>query len=122
MPDNDVSAQIVQAMQKYSEEVVKGIEDGLTSVADEARDKLRETSPRRTGKYAKGWKVQKQEKNGSISLTVHQTGKNAFLTAILENGHRTKKGTFVPGKPHIEAVEQWAAEAAVKAVEKAVKG
>ena len=122
MSDRSFSEQLTQTMQQYSAQVSKGIETALYAVADEARERLRSTSPRRTGKYARGWKVTNREGCGTISMTVHQTAKNAPLTHLLENGHRTRNQRgWVKAQPHIRAVEEWPEKEAVKAIEKAVK-
>lgn len=110
-------------MQQYSEEVAKAVEKALTETAEEARKKLAAASPKRTGKYARGWKVTKAEQYGEITVKVHQSGRNANLTHLLEKGHRTrsKKG-WVKAQPHIAPVEEWAQSEAEAAIEKAVKG
>lgn len=76
-------------------------------VAKEAAEKLRSTSPKRKGKYAKGWKVTRQKD----SLIVHNAT-DYQLTHLLENGHviRNKKGTYgrTTGNKHIKPVEEWA--------------
>lgn len=120
MSDRSISDQITRAMQQYSAEVSKDIENALSAVADETRDRLRSTSPRRTGRYARGWRITKKAGDGTINLTVCQTAKNAPLTHLLENGHRSKRG-LVKAQPHIADAEAWAADQTVKAIERAVK-
>ena len=88
MSDNSFADQLTKAMGQYSEDVSKAIEDSLTSVAEEACERLHSTSPRRTGKYARGWRTSKYVGDGKISFIVHQNKKNAPLTHLLENGHR----------------------------------
>lgn len=119
----EISIEITKAMQQYSGEVAKAVEQALTETAEEARKQLAAASPKRTGKYARGWKVTKAEQYGEITVEVHQSGRNANLTHLLEKGHRTrsKKG-WVKAQPHIAPVEAWAQSSAEAAIEKAVKG
>lgn len=110
-------------MQQYSGEVAQAVEQALTDTAEEARKKLAASSPRRTGRYARGWKVAKSAQFGTFTVELHQGSKTASLTHLLEKGHRTRnrKGR-VKAQPHIAPVEAWAQQAAEAAVEKAVKG
>lgn len=122
---DDFSAQLLAAMQTYTADVQTGITDAVTLVGNEAKRRLRETSPsgRRKGskKYRSGWRTSVQTKNGVISVVVHN--RQYQLTHLLENGHRKRNGKgFVPARPHIAPVEQWAETEAIKAIEKAVKG
>lgn len=119
----EIYIEITKAMQQYSGEVAKAVEKALTDTAEEARKKLAAASPKRTGKYARGWKATKTEQYGEITVKVHQSGRNANLTHLLEKGHRTrsKKG-WVKAQPHIAPVEAWAEDAVMQAIEKAVKG
>ena len=121
--DRDLSKQIVQAMTQYSDAVKAEIKSSMESIGDTALQKVKAGSPKHTGKYRRGWKLDTKEDAGRISFTVHQSKKNASLTHLLEDGHRTrsKKG-WVKAQPHIRNVEQWAADAVTKAIEKAVKG
>lgn len=119
----EISDEITKAMQQYSGEVAKAVEQALTETAEEARKQLAAASPRRTGRYARGWKVKKTAQFGEFTVEVHQGSKTASLTHLLEKGHRTrsKKG-WVKAQPHIAPVEAWAQAAAEAAIEKAVKG
>lgn len=122
---DDFTKQLLTAMQTYNSDVQTGITEAVTAVGNEAKRRLRETSPsgRRKGskKYRSGWRTDVQNKNGEISVTVHN--KQYQLTHLLENGHKKRNGKgVVPAQPHIAPVEQWAESEAIKAIEKAVKG
>ena len=121
--DRDLSTQIVQAMTQYSDAVKAEIKSSMESIGDTALQKVKAGSPKRTGKYRRGWKLDTKDEAGRISFTVHQKKPTYRLTHLLEDGHRTcsKKG-WVKAQPHIRNVEQWAADAAARAIEKAVKG
>ena len=123
MPDQELSIQIVQAMEQYSDAVHAEIRAGLQTVGETALKKVKAASPVRTGKYRRGWKLETDDAGGLLQMTIHQSKANASLTHLLEDGHRTrnKKG-WVKAQPHIRAVENWAEHETEKTIEKAVKG
>lgn len=102
-----VAIQMKQILDEFDEKVNKVLDEAANETADEAADKLRNTSPRKSGEYAEGWTV-KREGHGDV--IVHNT--HYQLTHLLENGHviRNKKGTYgrTSGKKHIKPVETWA--------------
>lgn len=107
MANASPSIQMKKLLDEYSKEVQDALDDSIKEVSKEAVSKLKSTSPRKSGKYARGWGV-KEEKNGAV--VYNKT--NWQLTHLLENGHivRNKKGTYgrAPAYPHIKPVEEWA--------------
>lgn len=78
------------------------METAIKETATETVMKLRNTSPVKTGSYAKGWKV--GTRRGSDYIVHNAT--DYQLTHLLENGHviRNKKGTYgrAPAHKHIK--------------------
>lgn len=106
-----VASQVGKILDEYSVEVKRATNNSMDVVAKEAVTKLKNTSPKRSGKYARGWTVKRERGSGGINTeTVHN--RVYQLTHLLENGHivRNKKGTYgrVPGIKHIAPVEEWA--------------
>lgn len=123
MARNDISEQIVNAMSQYSDEVKAEIQAGMKSVADTALSKVKASSPHRTGKYRRGWRMTVETKGNTVSMTVYQKSPQHRLTHLLEEGHKKRGGSgFVAAQPHIREVERWAEQEALKKIEKAVKG
>lgn len=112
-----VRVQMKNILDSYQEEVQKAMDASLKEVPKQAAQKLKNTSPRKTGKYSRGWSV-KNEK--SRAIVYNRT--NWQLTHLLENGHviRNKKGTYgrAPAHPHIKPVQEWASEAIVQDIER----
>ena len=76
-------------------------EEDIQATADSVVKDLKDTSPRQTGKYAKGWTSDMHhDAAGSPYVRIHNA-KKPGLTHLLEHGH----GGPAPAKahPHIEA-------------------
>lgn len=102
-------------MAEYGEDCKKVITECAKEVGKEAADRLKQTSPSRSGAYAKSWamSVLPQAKS-KVHVVVHNMDRYR-LTHLLENGHVSRNGTgrtfgFVEARPHIAPVEDWAAE------------
>jgi len=109
-----VEQQMDKILTDYSKTVIRETDEAFETVSKEAVQKLKNTSPKRTGKYARSW-TKKTEKGGSLKTdTVVIHNKVYQLTHLLENGHvvRNEKGTYgrTNGIKHIAPVEEWAAD------------
>ena len=105
-----VTAQMKELLDEVNEDVKKATKRNIDSVSKESVQKLKNTSPRKSGSYAKGWGVKRQ---GEMDVVVHNRT-DYQLTHLLENGHviRNKKGTYgrTHGIKHIAPVEEWAVD------------
>lgn len=122
---SSITVQMDKILDSYSREVQEATNKAIDSVAKESASKLRDTSPRKTGDYAKGWKVKKERgRDGIQTVTVHNKT-NYQLTHLLENGHvvRNKKGTYGRTRPikHIAPVEEWAVDERPREIEERLK-
>lgn len=114
---NELTKEVTKALQQYTDEVEKGIEEAGTKVAKNTVKNLKKTSPKETGSYAKGWRVAKVKGKRIIhNKTDYQ------LTHLLENGHAKANGGRVAARVHIRPAEQKAIEEYVEEVEKVVRG
>ena len=80
----------------------KDWEDIKEEVAEDTVSNLKQTSPKKTGKYAKSWKVTKK----GTKYIVHAKPPYHRLTHLLERGHAKVNGGRVPGKVHIAPAEE----------------
>lgn len=105
-----VAAQMKELLDEIDTDVKRSAKDNIGRVAKESVQKLKNTSPRKDGDYAKGWAVKKE---GDMDAIVHNKT-DYQLTHLLENGHviRNKKGTYgrTNGIKHIAPVEDWAVD------------
>ena len=118
------SVQLNSVIDGYSKELARATTNAMDDVAKESVKTLKQTSPKRKGKYARGWTIKRQRgSNGVPTITVHN--KVYQLTHLLENGHRivNKKGEWgrVNGIKHIEPVEQWANNELPRRIEEALE-
>ena len=107
-----VAIQMGRIMDQYSKEVKEVTDEAITQTANESRRKLRNTSPKKTGHYDRGWSIKKVKgRNGISEVTIHNKT-DYQLTHLLENGHviRNAKGKYgrTNGIKHIKPVEEWA--------------
>lgn len=100
---------IKDILNDYSEEIQEAITEEAEKIAKSGANKLKATSPKRTGRYAKGWKVKVVKGKGFINTTIYNST-NWQLTHLLEKSHviKNKNGTYGMSKPqvHIAPVEE----------------
>ena len=96
----------------YLPEVVKAMEKVIPQVAKEAAKKLKAESPRRGGKYAKGWAAKTDKTRISVGATVYGKSGTYQLAHLLEHGHAKRNGGRTPAIEHIKPVEEWAIDKA----------
>lgn len=111
IPVDDLSSAVMDALKEYSGEVMDAIRASVKEQAAQTAQELRDTSPKRTGKYARNWKSKvAYESKDDIRMLVYNGGKTYRLTHLLEYGHDiVVKGRVIghaPAKPHIRQAEQ----------------
>lgn len=108
-----ISVQMEKIMDAYGDQVKNVWDVSVSRVSREAVQRLRNTSPKKTGSYARGWSLKRVKSRGSgvTDIIVHNRT-DYQLTHLLENGHviRNKKGTYGRTRPikHIAPVAEWA--------------
>lgn len=103
--------QISEIFDEYDRNMKRKVNNSVDKVGKESVQKLKDTSPKKTGDYANGWRLKRERGNNGInSVTIHNATEY-HLTHLLENGHviRNKKGTYgrTSPKKHIAPVEQY---------------
>lgn len=98
-------------LRELGTDVSGALDEAITEVGKEAVNKLKETSPKKTGDYSTSWKFKKNAKGQSGALEAKVYNEQGNLTHILEFGHPIVSHGTVVGhaapKPHIEPVNEW---------------
>lgn len=96
-----VKNQLEDILSEYSDEVNEVVEEEIEKEARALVERLKSDSPKKSGKYAKSWKVYtiSNERSRKSKLIYNEKGQ---LTHLLENGHVTRNGkTRTKAYPHI---------------------
>ena len=115
---NTIESQMADILKEVAANIDEAIEEGLKVAPKLCTQQLRANSPKKSGDYAKGWRI-KRENKGLKTATVYNATMPG-LTHLLEKGHviRNKKGEYgrAPAHPHMKPAE----EAAVKLFEETI--
>ena len=109
-------------MKWYYGEVVEAGYEVIPQVAKEAAAKLRKQSPRRKGKYAKGWASKNEKGRLRVVSTVYGKPGTYQLAHLLEHGHAKRGGGRTKAEVHIAPVEEWATKEAYDRIMDKVQG
>lgn len=117
------------AFEKIFADYVGVVSDDVKAAAKKAASdcvkELKQTSPKKTGAYAKGWQAKKEAENAS-GVTYRVRNKTRYyLTHLLEYGHPIVRGGKVVGRAkaiaHIRPAEQKAENEFIELIKKGVK-
>ena len=107
---SDMSKVLNDFLMNYCEDIQEDVEECVDKITKEARDELKETSPRgkgnRANPYHTGWSVKLQKKGKNQYHKVVWNKTNYQLTHLLEFGHSTRNGGFTKAIPHIRPIEE----------------
>ena len=119
---------IKDILNEYSRDIQEGMTESANKVAEEGKQKLKATSPKRTGSYKKGWRVNKRSGKGFVHNTIYNAT-DWQLTHLLEQEHTIRNqygtwGTYNPqasGTIHIAPVEKECIDKYQRDVEEIIK-
>lgn len=117
MAEFDLEKAVGDILAEYSVDVSKAAETAITAVTKEATKKLKQSAPRRTGKYAKGWANKVDKGFMTVEAVVYGKTGTYQLAHLLEHGHAKRGGGRTAPIVHIAPVEEWA----VSEVQKRIK-
>ena len=117
---NNSILDITDILTEYSSDIQEEITQAAILVSKEAQSELKNTSPKNTGKYRKGWRVKTEKGKGYVECIVHNAT-DYQLTHLLEKPHLKRNGGMTTPKVHIAPVEQRAVKQYERDVEKIIK-
>ena len=114
--------EIGDILDDYVTEITEDVNTAALTTGKDTRAELRQTSPRRTGAYAKGWDTRTTQDpiNKALTVTVYNKAKPR-LTHLLENGHAKVNGGRVRAIPHIKPAEDKAVDEFVRLTKEAIE-
>ena len=112
-----LSDEIAKLLSEYEAEIVKNTDACGKAVANAAAKKLRQTSPKRTGKYV----TREKGAFGENAKYIVHNKKRYRLTHLLEHGHVTANGKRTRAIPHIKPVEEQVIREYEKQVREAIE-
>lgn len=114
---------ISKILESYTNDVQESICEAAINVANEGKNKLRNTKNTyhvRTGKYNKGWSVSKEKGNNYIKTRIYNKT-DYQLTHLLEHGHVTRNGGRTKAYKHIGPVNDYCINTFESTVEKIIE-
>lgn len=111
----------MKELRQYSDELNEEIKADTLKVAKETVKQLKETSPKKTGAYAKSWSQKESVKGTHVSKRVVYNKDHYQLTHLLEKGHAKKNGGRVQAYPHIRPAEEKAIKNLEEEIVKSIK-
>ena len=119
---DQLAAEIAKGLAEYSQDVVEKVNVSSERIGKEAVKRLKQTSPKRYGNYAKSWAMKTEPEVGQPhKRIVHVKAPHYRLTHLLEYGHAKVGGGRVEGRPHIGPAEEEVIREFTREVEEAIK-
>jgi hypothetical protein len=119
---DQLAAEIAKGLADYSQDVVEKVNASSEAVGKAAVKRLKQTSPKRYGKYAKSWTMKTEKAIGQPhTRIIHAKAPHYRLTHLLEYGHAKVGGGRVEGRPHIRPAEEMVIREFMAEVEEAIK-
>ena len=119
---DQLAAEIARGLADYSQDVVEKVNVSSDKVGKAAVKQLKQTSPKRHGKYAKSWTMKTEPEVGQPhKRIVHVKAPHYRLAHLLEHGHAKVGGGRVEGIPHIRPAEEEVIREFTREVEEAIK-
>ena len=102
---SDLARAVQKELEDYVERSTETVKAVVEDSTKEAVNELKQGSPKKRGKYARGWTATAtKETNLALTKTIHN--RTPGLTHLLENGHAKRGGGRVEGIRHIAPVEE----------------
>jgi hypothetical protein len=119
---NKLAAEITESLKVFTTEVVEAADEAGERIGKEAVKKLKISSPRDSGFYAKSWSLKTIKKTGVPDVNIiHVKAPHYRLAHLLEHGHSLRSGGRTKAQPHIAPVEEEAAQEYINAVKDAIE-
>lgn len=119
MSQMNLDAQVRKILDEYAGGITEAVKTAVPKVARQTAKKVKASSPKRSGKYAKGWASKVEQTRYGADAVVYGKHGTYQLAHLLEFGHAKRNGGRVAGQVHIAPAEEWAVTELEKAVREA---
>ena len=107
---SELQKSVMDYLEDYKEDIDEDVIEVVDEVTKQAKDELKQTSPRgkgsRNNPYYRGWAVKLSKKRTGVYHKVIWNRTNYQLTHLLEFSHATRNGGRTRAMPHIRPVEE----------------
>ena len=122
---NDFGAALQKILDDYGDNFTEKMRAAVLEVANIAKQEVKAGSPKKTGKYKRGWAVKEDAVSRLRTEAIVHNRTRYQLAHLLEKGHALKKGGRTIGQVapivHIQPAEEHAIKNMEKAVEEIAK-
>jgi len=107
---SELQKSVIDYLEDYKEDIDEDVIEVVDEVTKQAKDELKQTSPRgkgsRNNPYYRGWAIKLSKKRTGVYHKVIWNRTNYQLTHLLEFSHATRNGGRTRAIPHIRPVEE----------------
>lgn len=100
IPIDKLADELVQAIKEYTDDVEMGVRKAVDKTAREVLKEAQSLAPKRTGEYAKTFKITKDDGYGTTERIIWNK-KHYRRVHLLEFGHAKVNGGRVQAYPHL---------------------
>ncbi len=97
---DQLADELVAAIKEYTDDVAAGVAKKVDETAKKVLQEARALAPKRTGEYAKTFKITKDDGYGTTKRIIWNK-KHYRRVHLLEFGHAKVDGGRVPAYPHL---------------------
>lgn len=117
----NLGAEIAAILSDYTREVQEAITADVVEVAKDTKNELKNTSPKLTGSYSKGWTTEKVVQTESRIVYRIKNKTDWQLTHLLEYGHAKPGGGMTRAIPHIDPADRKAREKLLRKIKESIQ-
>lgn len=116
----DWEKELISALKDYTNDVAEGVKKAATDIGKATADKLKQSSPKRRGRYQTGWRSKNTSEKATETVVTVYNQTDYQLTHLLEHGH----GGPHPARayPHIAQAEAEATKEFEQQIRIAIQG
>ena len=118
---NKLAAEIAEGLKEFSQDVVERVDVSSERIGKAAVKKLKQTSPKDKGDYAKGWAMTTEKELAQPNRRIIHNKKHYRLVHLLEHGHVKVGGGRVKAIPHVAPAEEEVVQDFTREVEEAIR-